>query len=58
MENKVKKPKPQKLVRIVIDLPVSMLEALDAEAARIGVARQALLKIWIAEKLNHDRNRS
>jgi hypothetical protein len=29
-----------------------MLKNLDREATRIGVARQALIKVWLAERLD------
>ena len=29
-----------------------MINALDKEAARLGVTRQTIVKIWIAEKLD------
>jgi uncharacterized protein YaeQ len=37
--------------RIIMDIPVWMLSALDREAKRIGVSRQSLMKIWLAERL-------
>jgi hypothetical protein len=37
--------------RIDIDFPVWMIEALDREALRLGVSRQSIIKIWIAEQL-------
>jgi len=39
--------------RIDIDFPVWMVEALDREAMRLGVSRQSIIKIWIAERLEH-----
>ncbi|MBW4653662.1 MAG: CopG family transcriptional regulator [Kaiparowitsia implicata GSE-PSE-MK54-09C] len=39
--------------RIDIDFPVWMIEALDREALRIGVSRQSIIKVWIAERLEH-----
>ena len=39
--------------RINVDMPQDMLHKVDQEAARIGVPRTSLLKIWIAERLNH-----
>lgn len=36
---------------IDIDFPVWMLEALDQEAKRLGVTRQSIIKIWIADRL-------
>lgn len=37
--------------RISIDLPKKMIMALSKKAAQIGVARTALIKMWIAERL-------
>ena len=37
--------------RVNIDFPVWVIEALDREAARIGVTRQSIIKVWIAERL-------
>ena len=37
--------------RVDVDFPVWMLELLDKEASRIGVTRQAIIKVWLAERL-------
>ena len=37
--------------RINIDFPTWMVTLLDKEASHIGVSRQAIIKMWIAEKL-------
>ena len=37
--------------RINVDFPVWMLESLDKEASRVGVTRQSIIKIWLAERL-------
>jgi hypothetical protein len=37
--------------RINVDFPGWVLEALDREARRLGVTRQALIKLWIPERL-------
>jgi len=37
--------------RIHVDLPVWMIQALDKEAKRLGVTRQSIIKVWIAERL-------
>lgn len=39
--------------RVNVDFPVWMIAELDREATRLGVTRQSLIKIWIAEKLDH-----
>lgn len=36
--------------RVNVDFPTWMVAALDREAGRLGVSRQALIKVWIAEK--------
>lgn len=41
----------QELKRVTIDLPGWTLMRLDKEAQRLGVTRHALIKIWIAERL-------
>lgn len=37
--------------RVNVDFPVWMVEQLDAEARRIGVTRQSIIKVWLAERL-------
>lgn len=37
--------------RVNIDFPVWVVEALDKQSKRLGITRQALVKVWIAEKL-------
>lgn len=37
--------------RVNVDFPRWIIEALDREAARIGVTRQSIIKVWIAERL-------
>ncbi|NJC95047.1 MAG: CopG family transcriptional regulator [Anaerolineales bacterium] len=37
--------------RINMEVPVWMLAALDREAKRLGVSRQSIIKIWLAERL-------
>jgi hypothetical protein len=39
--------------RIDVDFPIWMIEALDREALRLGVNRQSIIKVWIAERLEH-----
>jgi len=38
--------------RVNVDLPTWMIESLDAEANRVGVTRQSVIKMWIAERLD------
>lgn len=37
--------------RVNVDFPSWVVEALDREAKRLGVTRQAIIKVWIAERL-------
>ena len=37
--------------RVNVDFPLWMVESLDREANRLGVTRQSIIKIWIAEML-------
>ena len=37
--------------RVNVDFPVWMIHDLDKEAKRLGVPRQSLIKIWLAERL-------
>ena len=38
--------------RVSIDFPKNILEELDLEAAKIGVTRTSLIKMWIADRLS------
>ena len=37
--------------RVNVDFPVWMIKALDQESERLGVTRQSIIKMWIAERL-------
>jgi len=55
----IKRPN-QEQKRVNVDFPVWMTEALDREASRIGVTRQSIIKVWMAERLesqDHANNR-
>lgn len=41
----------QVLKRINFDCPFCVVESLDREAARIGVTRQSIIKVWLVERL-------
>ena len=47
---KTRKPN-QEQRRVNVDFPTWMIESLDREANRLGVTRQSIIKIWIAERL-------
>jgi hypothetical protein len=37
--------------RVNVDFPTWMIEQLDKEASRLGVTRQSIIKVWLAERL-------
>jgi hypothetical protein len=41
----------QEQKRVNVDFPTWMIHSLDKEAKRLGVPRQSIIKIWIAERL-------
>lgn len=41
----------QEQKRVNVDFPAWMIESLDKEANRVGVTRQSIIKIWLAERL-------
>ena len=40
--------------KVNVDFPEWVIEALDKEAKRIGVTRQSIIKVWIAERLKEE----
>ncbi len=38
--------------RVNVDFPEWMISSLDREAARLGVTRQSVIKVWLAERLD------
>jgi hypothetical protein len=42
----------QEQKRVNVDFPLWMIQSLDKEAKRLGVPRQSIIKIWLAERLN------
>ena len=49
--SKARRPN-QEQKRVNVDFPLWMIRALDKEAKRLGVPRQSIIKIWLAERLN------
>ena len=41
----------QEQKRVNVDFPTWMIESLDREASRLGVTRQSIIKVWLAERL-------
>jgi hypothetical protein len=48
--SKIRKP-AQEQRRVNVDFPAWMIQSLDREARRLGVTRQSVIKVWIAERL-------
>lgn len=42
----------QEQKRVNVDFPVWMIVSLDREASRLGVTRQSIIKMWVAERLD------
>ena len=49
--SKVRRPN-QEQKRVNVDFPLWMIQSLDKEAKRLGVPRQSIIKIWLAERLH------
>jgi hypothetical protein len=43
--------------RVNVDFPEWMIVSLDKEAARLGVTRQSIIKVWLAERLERAPNK-
>lgn len=41
----------EEIKRVNIDFPAWMVQSLDKEAKHIGISRQAVIKMWLADKL-------
>lgn len=41
----------QEQKRVNVDFPTWMIDALDREASKLGVTRQSVIKVWLAERL-------
>ena len=41
----------QEQKRVNVDFPTWMIESLDKEAKHLGVTRQSIIKVWLAERL-------
>ena len=49
---KARRPE-QELKRVNVDFPLWMIHLLDKEAKRLGVPRQSIIKVWIADRLEN-----
>lgn len=48
--SKARRPE-QEQKRVNVDFPQWMIHSLDKEARRLGVPRQSIIKVWVAERL-------
>lgn len=48
--SKARRPE-QEQKRVNVDFPLWMIRSLDKEAKRLGVPRQSIIKVWVAERL-------
>ncbi|NDU87893.1 MAG: CopG family transcriptional regulator [Ferrovum sp.] len=39
--------------RVNVDFPTWMVESLDREAGKLGITRQSIIKVWLAERLKN-----
>ena len=50
--SRARRPGREEHKRVNVDFPVWMVEALDREATRLGVTRQSVIKVWLADRLD------
>ncbi len=48
--SKARRPE-QEQKRVNVDFPLWIIQLLDKEARRLGVPRQSIIKVWVAERL-------
>ena len=48
--SKARRPN-QEQKRVNVDFPTWMVSSLDKEARHLGVTRQSIIKVWLAERL-------
>jgi L-lysine 2,3-aminomutase len=44
-----------KVRKVNVDFPEYIINLLDKEAQKIGVTRQSIIKVWIAERLKEEQ---
>lgn len=44
--------------RVNVDFPTWMIDSLDREASKLGVTRQSVIKVWLAERLEASTSNS
>jgi hypothetical protein len=43
--------------RVNVDFPTWMIESLDREATKLGITRQSIIKVWLAERLENSASK-
>ena len=51
----IRRPNQQQK-RVNVDFPTWMVESLNKEASRLGVTRQSIIKVWLAERLEQSKS--
>ena len=46
----------QQQKRVNVDFPTWIVESLDREAGKLGVTRQSIIKVWLADRLEQARS--
>jgi hypothetical protein len=49
-----RRPNQERLTHVDLDIPEGVLRGIDREAARIGIDRQSVIKVWLAERLDQE----
>lgn len=44
--------------KVNVDFPTWMIDSLDKEASRLGVTRQSIIKVWLAERLEQSAQKT
>ena len=55
MDLSTKRRPNQEQRRVNVDFPTWMIESLDRAANQIGVTRQSIIKVWLAERLKAEK---
>ena len=53
--SKARITRPGRKVRITLDIPEALVRDIDEVRQRIGVDRAALIKIWLRERVTHEK---
>ena len=54
----IEQPGKQQCRRVALDMGDGTISRLDAFAARYGVTRQSLIKVWLVERMDEEDDRA